>query len=388
MKRFKGRKEKLKNELTNRKRLTPPKRCLLKVGAILAVYLIITLPIHYHFVAFTWHWFAFGLLALLFPCAFIYGKVYVEHRQNFTKEQSQKANLLLIGRIFFYWLADCAYMAIFNQWTVWIYILCGITLLIVFWNLVRAFLGQSEKGGVFGFSLLLDFLVGIGLTIYLISIISDPSLQEIVTSVVAAVFGGIFTLVGVAWTIRKGDEDRRADRKKFEEDRKEEERKKYRPFLEISKTSPSRMVRASKLKGVNSNDPKYVKNGEIHLFSTLIKEFNVKNISESNIILEGVLLEGEFCAFDHVDIIAKGEIIQIQTTRNFMLSLDSADVNMDLIVSDILGNKYKLNCVLERHNEHAGIFVAEQTDSKAIYYPQSFNVIAVTLPILMEEINE
>ena len=385
MKRLKAFSEKLKSKWANRKRLAPSVRCLLEIVAILAVYLAIALPIHYQFAVFSWHWFAFGLMALLFPCSFIYGKVYVENRQAFTKEQSQRANLLLAGRILFYWLADCAYMAIFNDWTVWICILCGITLVVVFWNLVRAFLGQAQKGGIFGLSLLLDFLVGVGLTIYLLSLITNPNLQQIITSVVAAIFGGVFTLVGVAWTIRKGDEDRKTDRLQVEADRKEEERKKYRPFMELQKEIPARMVRASKLKGINCNDPKYVKNGEAHIFSTLIKDFNIKNISESNIILEGVVVDNEYCAFDHVEIVAKGEAIQIQTTRNFMLPLGSANVRMDLIVSDILGNNYKLNCVLERLSEHAGILVAEHTDSKAIYYPQSFYIAAVTLPILMEE---
>ena len=68
-----------------------------------------------------------------------------------------------------------------------------------------------------------------------------------------------------------------------------------------------------------------------------------------------------------------------------MLSLGSANVSIDLIVSDILGNKYKLNCVLERFSEHAGMLVAGQTDSKAIYHPQSFYVVAVTLPTLIKE---
>ena len=97
------------------------------------------------------------------------------------------------------------------------------------------------------------------------------------------------------------------------------------------------------------------------------------------------MVDDEYCAFDHTDIVAKGEAIQIQTTRNFMLSLGSTDVKMDLIVSDILGNKYKLNCVLKRFSEHAGTLVPKHTDSKAIYHPQSFYVVAVTLPTLIKE---
>ena len=145
-------KEKKQKVNRNRKPLSIADKMALVFLVVLIIYLTITIPIHYQFAEFSWHWFAFGLIALLLPCAFIYGKVYAENRYTITKEQRQKANLLLAGRILFYWLADCAYMAIFNHWTVWIYILCGITLLVIFWNLVRAFLGQTEK------AVSLDFL--------------------------------------------------------------------------------------------------------------------------------------------------------------------------------------------------------------------------------------
>ena len=56
---------------------------------------------------------------------------------------------------------------------------------------------------------------------------------ETFTAVYSAVIGGGLTLVGVAWTIRNGDEDRKADRMQVEADRKEEERKKLTPYVKI-----------------------------------------------------------------------------------------------------------------------------------------------------------
>lgn len=71
--------------------------------------------------------------------------------------------------------------------------------------------------------LLQDFLLGIGFTIYLLYIIPFPLLQEVMIPIVSAVYGGLITLVGVAWTI-----------KKTEKDRKEDEMKKAEPMFSFS----------------------------------------------------------------------------------------------------------------------------------------------------------
>lgn len=49
-----------------------------------------------------------------------------------------------------------------------------------------------------------DFVAGIAITIYLIYIIPSQSLQNIVLIIASALFGGLITLVGVAWTIKDG----------------------------------------------------------------------------------------------------------------------------------------------------------------------------------------
>lgn len=61
----------------------------------------------------------------------------------------------------------------------------------------------------------------VGLTIYLIYLIPDQSsflenfngklFREISTTIIAAVYGGLITLAGVAWTIKKSDKDRKDD---------------------------------------------------------------------------------------------------------------------------------------------------------------------------------
>lgn len=82
---------------------------------------------------------------------------------------------------------------------------------VIFANLSIAFSSAKTKNGFDRFGMIQDFLVGIGLTVYLIYIIPDSSLQTIVTAIVSAVYGGLITLVGVAWTIKKSDKDRKSD---------------------------------------------------------------------------------------------------------------------------------------------------------------------------------
>ena len=60
------------------------------------------------------------------------------------------------------------------------------------------------------------------MTVYLIYLIPEKELQAIILTIVAALYGGLITLVGVAWTIKKSDKDRKADEilKKADEEAK------------------------------------------------------------------------------------------------------------------------------------------------------------------------
>ncbi len=58
-----------------------------------------------------------------------------------------------------------------------------------------------------------DLLVGVGLSVYLIYVIPDEKLRNVVIAIVAALYGGILTLVGVSWTIRHSDKERKNEEK-------------------------------------------------------------------------------------------------------------------------------------------------------------------------------
>lgn len=60
-----------------------------------------------------------------------------------------------------------------------------------------------------------DFVITIALTVYLIYIIPDASMQNVVLVLVSAIYGGFIALVGVAWTINDGQQ-REAESKRLE----------------------------------------------------------------------------------------------------------------------------------------------------------------------------
>lgn len=59
-----------------------------------------------------------------------------------------------------------------------------------------------------------DFFVSVVVCAFMIANIKDDKIQTIVLSLAAAIYGGLLTLIGVAWTIKKSDRDRKEDEKK------------------------------------------------------------------------------------------------------------------------------------------------------------------------------
>ncbi len=166
------------------------------------------------------YWISFVVLfpVILFNVA--YAKYAVAKRVKLSPEADKAANVRVVFLILFYWLCNLFYMACFIDNLICKFIFGGLILLIVFMNLAKAFTYPSVKSGMERLGLLQDFIVGIGLTIYLIYIIPNNELKAVVIPIVAAVYGGLLTLVGVAWTIRKA-----------EKDKKEEEKNKAKPIF-------------------------------------------------------------------------------------------------------------------------------------------------------------
>ena len=197
---------------------------------LIGIYLGVAIPLHNKFDNFSTHWLLFGLFALIIPCGTFNFMLQGLALNDISKEKKVNAARRLIIFTFYLWFVDLFYMVSFKNWLVWIYILGIILLLIAIRNLIKVFLGKTE---VFKKFILGDLLIALILTAFLIYKIPENygSLQSIVTTIVAAVYGGMLTLTGVAWTIKRQEETRREDIAKREEERKQEEIAKAKPIF-------------------------------------------------------------------------------------------------------------------------------------------------------------
>ena len=175
--------------------------------------------INYYNVAFSWWWAGFVIFAVYFP-VFMFGiRKYLEKEKSYTPEQIKKSKKNCLKYVLFYWLIDLFYMSIFNYWQtsgdsqkIWFvlqFIFGGLAMVYIFYNLTRVFLANGEKHW---WGLLQDFIFGIAITIYLIYLMpSTNGLQNVVSTIIAAVYGGLLTLVGVAWTIKSANDDKKKE---------------------------------------------------------------------------------------------------------------------------------------------------------------------------------
>lgn len=218
------------------------------------------------------YWISFALIALLIPAGIFtfIGWSATKMDSKPTKEQYARAGAKGFYYTFFYWLCDLFYMSCFIDNLICKYIFGGLILAIVFANLARAFSIPKDKKLFDRFGLVQDFLVGIGLSIYLIYIIPNPDIQSIVIPIIAAVYGGLITLTGVAWTIKKTDKDR-----------KEDEIKKLRPIFSYNmlRQEPSLDVVVQKICIVDPLEKDIYKcEANVELENSNLSPFEIKRI--------------------------------------------------------------------------------------------------------------
>lgn len=156
-------------------------------------------------------WIIFAVLLLFIPVGFGYFGVLCTKKFNPDEQKKKNMNVTLGKATLLFWLYDLLFMAIFNQWRVMIYIFGLLSIVIIFTNVIGVFLSENK---LLNQMIPFDLLVGAGLSVYLIYILPNEQLKTIVTAVVAALYGGILTLVGVAWTIRHSDKERKDEEKK------------------------------------------------------------------------------------------------------------------------------------------------------------------------------
>ncbi len=284
-------------------------------------YLAVTIPLLVLVKSFTTSWFVFGLIAVCVPVLCLYLYAFMVERTSMENSEKKKLAKELKENVLRIWLFDLLYMAIFNNWIIFIYVFGIIAILVIFYNLSKVFL--SNYSNKIGWSMIVDFVMGIAITVWLICKIEDNDIRIVITTILAAVFGGLLTLIGVAWSI-----------KSQEKARKEEEKSKCKPMFRFfgrkAKISECNLVYCYKnLENETSN---------YDAFFYPFKNFDNANFSINNVEVNGI----KFFPTNDSNI-EKNEVFIIYSYHK----KDDFVKSFKISVKDILGNNYEFKLVYD-----------------------------------------
>lgn len=357
-----------------------------KTGLVLVLPFFLSIFVfNYYDIDRIWLWVIFVMVAIAAPCFFF--SLYVfENQQAQRSDEDKSAGALNVAKhTLLFWLYDLFYMAIFNRWQIPVFVFGTIAIVVIFYTVASAFLsGKKMLQPVLPF----DLLLGMALTIYLIYIVPDEALQNIILAVVVSVLGGIIALVGVAWTIRHTNQSRQEDLLRMETDRREEERKKHIPYIRISfdKELPPIVVDAHIRTGIDFENPVDIATIKDKVyFSVNIRDFNIKNVSNANIFLKGVILQQTYYPFDQIELVEPGACCRVQTTNNYMIAMAEAQESIRLVICDILGNDYEVTCPVS--HSHDSVRLQQFTTVEDIEYMGhscTYVVISADIPVLID----
>ena len=260
-------------------------------------------------------WLIFATVFLLIPFGIASFKIWSEKKVNPTENQKKRATLTLGLLMLFYWLCDLFYMAFILDSLALKFIFGGLIMIIIFYNLSKAFINGKPQ---LKWGLVQDFIVGVVLSIYLIYIIPDTDLKAVVISIISAIYGGLLTLVGVAWTIRHSI----AERNHLEKER-------ATPYLQAKSVSPSAQDAIKEIELGKSYFP-------------IKKQSIISNVGLEPCFFKGVFFRGVFveCA---PAVLAPNDWILLKL--NFELS-ENPSKELKLIVCDRLLNYYSFSTTL------------------------------------------
>lgn len=258
---------------------------------------------------------------------------------NLSKKQIRQLDVnLIINLVNIIALAVFAYC--FFKKNVVYAILIGIILLVAnVTSLVKTFL---SKNSALKKLLPFDIIVPFVMIICLLWLLEDEKLQNIVTAIVASLCGGFLTLLGVAWTIKRQDEIR-----------KEEEKKKAKPYLRLVEQN-SCEEDSCVLKWSNFTKVDWLKNeltNEQHekLIDTSKKliafiNFSIELLSDNLCKIIGLEINNIRFNLNNIKILVKNNVASFSLNDILVVSEFG---NVKIIVCDIYDRLYSYKVELE-----------------------------------------
>lgn len=315
-----------------------------KWGEALAAFAMISVfVINYYAIDKIWLWIIFAYMAVYTPCFFLSLLVFDVKQNGKDVERHQNAFANVVKNIALYWFVDLFYMSVFNYWIIYIenqifnttwlslqFVFGILSLVIITFNLTQVFLNGQKS---LWFFMALELVIALTTCGYLIFIIPNECIQEIVLTIVSALIGGILTLVGVAWTIKDTNEKRQKDLERIENERKEEDRKKYVPFVNLYTNEvliPDHNMDVLNLTFSISSEKKKFR----------IEPFCLKNTDFTAFCITGVYFNDYVAECKPAAYIDKRWIVKIFPKEDLVLPEDL--FALGIYAKDLLGNEYRI----------------------------------------------
>lgn len=268
--------------------------------------------INYYDVDYLWCWVVFAMLFCAAP-VFLFTVYYTDLKTIQRSDEERRTGAINIFKhTLLYWLYDLLFMAFFNEWDILIYVFGIIAVVVIFYNATKVFLKEIK---LFQSLLPFEFISGLVLAVCLIYKIPEKTLQNIVLTIVAAVVGGLITLLGVAWTIKSNYKDKRND-----------DRKKNIPYIAMGALDTT---------GHAGTKIKIEEHGYF---------LSAHMLSDTIFIFKGVLRDNQFVKAEHL----------IAPKSDFSVQMNIQDYDeVYLIGSDVLGNHYSfaLSCYIRENSK-------------------------------------
>lgn len=278
---------------------------------------------NYFDTVYTWNWVVAVLIAVTFPIAWINFSDFISAQKQYAEKHRKKEYGFAVKMTAFYWIVDGFYISMFTESLMWQFITGGLCMVIIYVNLGTVVL-SSKKINKFG--IIHDLIVGVALTVYLIYIIPNETLQVVVLAIVGALYGGVMTLVGVAWTIKDG-QDRELETKRLDN----------LPFLQLE-------IPTEDAKPMFEIDLPLCLEEPTDYIEKVVRLKNVGNGTATNIVYIWKYAKNNISdvGYPPINAIMKGDSYYIRLNCNMDESAEcEAMAYLELSYSDLLGHDYE-----------------------------------------------
>lgn len=333
-------------------------------GAIVVAFSFLSAFVfNYYDIDLVWKWIIIGFIAVYAPLFFFSLLAFdLSHNQR-SSDEKQKASLNTCKNIVLYWLFDLFFLSIVNDWLVPMFVFGIMALIIVAINLSDAFLNGAKS---LRFFIALELVLSLVASVFLIYKIPNCTVQNIVLTISSALIGGILTLLGVAWTIKDTNDKRKEDLQRVENERKEEERLKYKPYANFYAGKHDGELSDIKVaQWLNGTSAISRSKTELLVTENKINNCCFANTDFSHFYVWGLKINGSSTNFASARLIRKDRYFLLNFAKKPIYT-EKPISQISLILEDLLENLYELPLAFQIESKDNSYTIVGNDPSKFI----------------------